>query len=131
MGTCLFYKKRQSHIYAPCSSKFGINWVPRKDRDWAFNACVIRTISCCGSHIPFDSSPFDVRDNHGFIFSLACGTTWHAAGLVSRHKFSPLESAITQHSSKLYQQLEKEGYHTGTYSEVYNYLILFCVGFQD
>ncbi|KAK2189458.1 hypothetical protein NP493_106g05056 [Ridgeia piscesae] len=45
--------------------------------------------------------------------SLTCGTTWHAAGQVTRLRWSAVETALTMYSTELYQQLEDEGYHTG------------------
>jgi len=45
--------------------------------------------------------------------SLGCGTSWHSAGMVGQLKQNAATTALTAYSTKLYLQLEKEGYNTG------------------
>ena len=52
------------------------------------------------------------------IFSLVCGSTWHSGGVVGRLRTGAVERTLSDVSAKLYQQLEDEGYHTGTQSMV-------------
>jgi glycine/D-amino acid oxidase-like deaminating enzyme len=45
---------------------------------------------------------------------LGCGTTWHAAGLIGRLKFSTAASKLCSYSATLYARLEEEtGVSTG------------------
>ena len=47
-------------------------------------------------------------------FSLTCGTTWHAAGLVGRLKMKPLLFELANRSARLYETLEEDtGLSTG------------------
>ena len=47
-------------------------------------------------------------------FSLSCGTTWHAAGLLSASRASRAHTKISTYSNELYARLEEEtGLGTG------------------
>ncbi|GFR74605.1 pyruvate dehydrogenase phosphatase regulatory subunit, mitochondrial [Elysia marginata] len=45
--------------------------------------------------------------------SLACGTTWHAAGLIGRFRYSVTDMEMMNYSKQLYEQLTNEGHGTG------------------
>lgn len=49
------------------------------------------------------------------IFSrVSCGTTWHAAGLLGKLRYTQLESKMSEYATQLYSQLEEEtGLETG------------------
>lgn len=51
--------------------------------------------------------------NEMCTYSLTCGTTWHAAGLVGRLKSTSLTTAISCYSRDLYRDLEREDLYTG------------------
>ena len=48
------------------------------------------------------------------FFSLTCGTTWHAAGLLGKLRSSAAETKLSNYSVELYSTLEEEtGVGTG------------------
>jgi pyruvate dehydrogenase phosphatase regulatory subunit len=45
--------------------------------------------------------------------STACGTTWHAGGLIGRQRYIKTDAIMSIYSSNLYRELQNEGFHTG------------------
>ncbi len=74
-------------------------------------------VSCFSLHVVFDClflCRFVACLCNLFCFSVGCGTSWHAAGLVGRLKDSATVCAITNYSAQLYESLDREDHWTGT-----------------
>ena len=105
--------------------------------DWLFSLlyeyqlCFACLIQCkdffpgawwCVTTCAFKSSKLLFPDVHFCLpacYRVGGGTSWHAAGLVSKLKGSRCESAIACYSAQLYNELEREDCHTGIDKHVF------------
>ena len=95
-----------SHYLSQCWPRFTLPYGVTRPQ-WVKSDCDVT-----------DQSVTDVTDQSVLFSSIACGTSWHAAGLVSRHKFYANESAITTYSAQLYKDLDASGYNTGMFAKL-------------